>query len=415
MPGAILVDEVMSADVLTARPDVSTLEAMKLMAQRGVGSIVVTNGDDRPLGIFTDRDLFSKIVLKNLDPACVPVGEVVTRDIVSVGSGSSLDDAHEIMMKGDFRHLIVSEENGRMKGIISVKDLIRHRELALEKKVNEKTSELMETSKQLMKSLNTIEREMYHAGKFQKHLVEKKYPRIPGMRFSHVYEQSLHLGGDFFSVSRIGKGHVGIFVADVMGHGITSAMIALEVKMNLNFIAEGRLSTSEVIGKMNKELIPLMPEGFFVAGFYGIVDISTLEMNYTQFGLPRPVLLRCDKFRASPLQPGNMPIGIRVGTEYVEGKTKVRPGDKLLLFTDGCSEQKDSKKRMYGDRRFVDNFKALSARGEKDIVGTLHRNVKKFAGRQPITDDIAILLCEFSRCDYTDKKTARSSSASAKK
>lgn len=391
------MSEIMKRDILTASPGIKTAEALRLMAKRRAGSIVIVGPKGSPIGIFTERDLLYKVVLPGLDPEKVPIRDVMTRNIVSLREKDTVEQAYKAMQGGNFRHLIV-RESGRISGIISIKDIIRFRGELLERMVGEKTTELRNLSDKLKKSLDILNREMGAAGTFQKALVAKRQPHIPGLRVSHIYEPESSIGGDFFEVTRMGRGRVGILMADVMGHGITSAMIAIELKLKFEEYSRDGLPTRTLAEKLNNTLIPLMPDSYFVAGFYGVVDMESMKMNFIQFGLPRPTLFEADTLRERPLKPANMPLGFKKNAQYKSGEVPIRPGDVLLLFTDGCTEQKNPKGKFFGERRFIERFKKYTRAGEKNIVRKLYRDVLDFAGSRPVTDDIAILMCEFTGC-----------------
>jgi phosphoserine phosphatase RsbU/P len=91
-----------------------------------------------------------------------------------------------------------------------------------------------------------------------------------------------------------------------------------------------------------------------------------------------------------------VPLGIKSDTEYPEKDIFIRPGDKLLFFTDGCVEQKDDKGNLLGDRRFLAQFKKLAAAHRPQIPRELYRFVLDYSNHGQITDDIAILLAEFN-------------------
>jgi len=393
LPDRFSVQMVMEKDVLTGSPGMSAREAAEAMAARRTGSLVVVDGD-KPVGIFTERDLLQTVVKKDLDPGSIPISRVMTNKIVSISVDNTLEDAHQAMLRGDFRHLLVTK-NGGVEGIISIKDLVRMREQVLEQRVREKTRELRKAQGQLVESLAVIQREMKSASKFQKYLINRRFPSVKNMRFSHVYEQASSLGGDFFEVARIDRTHIAILVADVMGHGITSAMIAIELKMYFDQVYPRHLAPAPVISRLNKQLIPLMPAAFFVAGFYGIVDTRSLEIEYTQFGLPKPVILRAGSHRITSLPHGNLPLGIKKDTKYTSRKARARPGDSLLLFTDGCIEQKDPKGRFFGEKRLINKFKDYMRDGRNRVPQRLFKTIADFAEDESISDDVTILLCEF--------------------
>lgn len=393
MPDSLSIGSVMAVDVLTAPPETTAIEAAELMESRDAGSLVVMQ-DGRPVGIFTERDLLKLIVKKQHEVESACISDVMTRELVYVDVDSTVEEAYSKMMNGNFRHLLVMHGNN-LYGIVSIKDLVKIRDRILEQRVKEKTHEIRQVQKQLSDSLQLIRSEMATASRFQKNLIVQNQPEIPEISFSHIYEQADSLGGDYYEVVQLSDNRLGVFMADVMGHGVTSAMIAIEVKMNFDQVSHRHSTPGPVITRMNQQLIPLMPVGFFVAGFYGIINLHTLEMEYTQFGLPKPVLLKGNTGEIEIMPHGHVPIGIREESKYTSKTTMIDRGDSLLLFTDGCVEQKNPEGEMFGEERFINEFKAMMADGSNMIPNRLYNRLLSFAGDLPIGDDIAILLCEF--------------------
>lgn len=388
------IQQVMLRDVLAIDPEQSTLKALELMAERRVGSIVVTKGL-KPLGIFTERDLLYKVVLANKDPQNTPVRDVMTRKLVSVTTECTIETAYTKMSKGNFRHLLVLGNKGDLRGIISIKDLTKIREQILEIEVDRKTRQIFEVTNRLADSLSLLEKEMTFAGNFQKQLVETRQPTFKNLRISHIYKQAASLGGDYFGVARIDQDHAGILMVDVMGHGITSAMIAVEIKMYYDMLSRRILFPGVLITEMNRIISDLMPPGFFVAGCYAVLNLKTLHIRYTHFGLPRPGILRAGANKYERMPPLQVPLGINPGTEYPEKDVFLRPGDKLLLFTDGCIEQKNSKGKVLGSDRFTAYFRQCVSKKSSNVVKDLYKFVLSYCGNDKLSDDLAILLVEF--------------------
>ncbi len=111
----------MTRELLTIEPDAQLVEATRRMASRGVGAVVVLEGE-RLAGILTERDLL-KAVAGGLRPDA-RVSEWMTRHPETVESGDETDHAAALMIHGGFRHLPVVDE-GRVVGILSIRDLMR--------------------------------------------------------------------------------------------------------------------------------------------------------------------------------------------------------------------------------------------------------------------------------------------------
>lgn len=111
-------------DVLSVSPDATVLEAVSLMNERRVGSVVVLEGG-KLVGIFTERDVLRRIVAEQRDPMQTRVRDVMTRDLVTVGSSTEVQQAMAVINEKKLRHLPVIDE-GRLVGLISSGDINRH-------------------------------------------------------------------------------------------------------------------------------------------------------------------------------------------------------------------------------------------------------------------------------------------------
>lgn len=117
------IREHMKRDVKTCSGNGSVAAAAKKMAKHNIGSLIVAKGDT-PIGIFTERDLVKRVVALGKDPDKVRVGDVMTRELITVDAGESVGAAYHIMVARGVRHVPVVEK-GHLVGIISQKDLAK--------------------------------------------------------------------------------------------------------------------------------------------------------------------------------------------------------------------------------------------------------------------------------------------------
>jgi CBS domain-containing protein len=110
-----------SQDLAIVRAGVSVREAAKLMTQRKIGAVMVGERS-RLEGIFTERDILTKVVAVNRDPDAVTVGEVMTRNPDAISPNASAHEALQRMSDRGYRHLPVTE-NGQIVGMVSVRDI----------------------------------------------------------------------------------------------------------------------------------------------------------------------------------------------------------------------------------------------------------------------------------------------------
>ena len=108
--------------LVSTKPDATVCEAAKRMAENCCGSVLVMEDDERTVGIFTERDLLTRVVAKGLDPSRTRVREVMTADLETIDADAPVSAAIRRMDEGCFRHLPVVE-GGRILGVISARDI----------------------------------------------------------------------------------------------------------------------------------------------------------------------------------------------------------------------------------------------------------------------------------------------------
>jgi len=121
-----LVKQVLEAkgrDVLSISPDASVLDAVKLMAEKGIGALTVMDGSTLT-GVISERDYARKIILKGRSSDSTTVREVMTSEVISTSSDSSVEKCMNMMTDSRIRHLPVVD-NGMVTGIISIGDLVK--------------------------------------------------------------------------------------------------------------------------------------------------------------------------------------------------------------------------------------------------------------------------------------------------
>ena len=117
----LLVAEVMTPEVVTIEPSASIADAAKRMIQEEKGPLPVVEGD-RPVGMVTDRDIIARVVAEERDPRSLTVGDIATRELVTIGSNQDVDEAGRLMDEHQLDRILVVEGE-RLVGIISEADI----------------------------------------------------------------------------------------------------------------------------------------------------------------------------------------------------------------------------------------------------------------------------------------------------
>ncbi len=116
------VSDVMNRNPVVINPDTTALEAAKIMADMGIGSLPVIHSSGRLVGIVTERDLVVKVLARERDPR-TPVREFMTRNLILIKEGEPVTIALQLMSRFNIRHLPVVDDKGNLIGILSLKDI----------------------------------------------------------------------------------------------------------------------------------------------------------------------------------------------------------------------------------------------------------------------------------------------------
>ena len=113
-------------EVLTIEPTTKLAAAVKLLAERKIGALVVTGPDRRVVGIVSERDIVKELAAHGPAALDLPLTEVMTRKVMTCSASDTISSIMEQMTGGKFRHLPVVEQ-GRLAGIVSIGDVVKYR------------------------------------------------------------------------------------------------------------------------------------------------------------------------------------------------------------------------------------------------------------------------------------------------
>jgi CBS domain-containing protein len=118
-----IVKNVMAKPVITIDKDGSVREVAKIMSEKGIGCIVVTD-NGAPVGIATERDILQRVVAKGLDASKIKMNEIMSKPLITINGGMPIINAIRVMEKNNVRRLLIVEK-GKLIGIVTQRDLLR--------------------------------------------------------------------------------------------------------------------------------------------------------------------------------------------------------------------------------------------------------------------------------------------------
>jgi CBS domain-containing protein len=122
------VSEIMSPKKIVAtslKRSLSALDVAKLMIKNRVGSVVLVDGDEKPVGIVTERDLLKKVSVSDKPAKSIPVKSIMSSPVITIKAFDSIETAAAVMAKNKVKRLVVLEDNGSLAGVLSATDIAR--------------------------------------------------------------------------------------------------------------------------------------------------------------------------------------------------------------------------------------------------------------------------------------------------
>jgi sigma-B regulation protein RsbU (phosphoserine phosphatase) len=205
----------------------------------------------------------------------------------------------------------------------------------------------------------------------QQALLPQGYPSFPAnappehsaLRFCDRYRPDGAVGGDFFDVLALSDTKAGLFICDVMGHGVRAALGTAMVRALLEGVRNLGDDPGRLLAEINRELIAILGQAsvpVFLSAFYVVIDVTTGELSHANAGHPLPLLLRRGEGAVEPLQPAGgrpgPPLGVRDQAGYTVSRTEMNRGDLLVLFTDGLFEPVGADHEPFGEERLAEAF-----------------------------------------------------------
>ena len=237
--------------------------------------------------------------------------------------------------------------------------------------------------------LEEQEQELERAREIQQALLPKDIPQLPGFEIATAWQPARLVGGDYFDVLRLDEKRLALCVADVVGKGVSAALLMANVQASVRAFARDSNSPARVCSRVNMVLCENIATGKFVSLFYGILDAAKHTFEYCNAGHPRPKLVSSDSVRE--LSGGGAVLGVFPTWKYKNSVVALSPGDTLLLFTDGITEAAASDGSEFGEDRLARLAKLNSSGSARELNRRLLAQVAEFCqGR--FQDDATLLV-----------------------
>jgi len=244
-----------------------------------------------------------------------------------------------------------------------------------------------------------VRRQIRLATSVQQRMLPAAPPARAGLDVAAEYLPSLDLGGDFYDFLSLGSS-LGLVVGDVVGKGVPAALLMASVRASLRAHALDLYDLEEVMSRTNRAMYEDTLDREFATLWYGVLDPDGRRLTYCNAGHEPAWRIRRDPHapgghRVDSLDAGGLVIGVLPAQRYEHGIIDLRPGDRLLVFTDGLTEAQDFDGRCYGRDRLRGAVLDLLANrpdaGARHLLKHVLWDMRRFVGLHARSDDVTIV------------------------
>jgi len=253
-----------------------------------------------------------------------------------------------------------------------------------------------EKSYQQALELNRVNEQLKLAGNIQASLLPFSFPDMPGWQLAVTLDPAGETSGDFFDIIPLEGNRIGVLIADVLDKGLGPALyMTLSRTLIRTYATEFNLQPDLVFFATNERILKDTRANLFVTVFFGVVDLNTGEMTYSNAGHNPPYLISnpndCEPI---PLEKTGFPIGIDDESTWTRETVTIHPGDVLILYTDGVPDAQNPEGEFFKQTSLVEVVKENLGQSAEALQKSILGAVYEFVSDAPPFDDITLMVLE---------------------
>jgi phosphoserine phosphatase RsbU/P len=234
------------------------------------------------------------------------------------------------------------------------------------------------------------QRELAEALRIQRKLLPAIMPQLDGWEIASSWQPAAGVGGDCFDALPFGPARLGLSIADVVGKGIPAALLMSNLQAAVRAFASDAVEPVDLCHQVNRILCGHIAEGRFISFFYCVLDADLGLLTYSNAGHYPPLLVRSNG-AVDRLGAGGAVLGVFPDGEYEQGTVAIGPGDRLVMFTDGMTEARNTEDEEFGEERLTELAVAHRACSAPALQARLSDAVAAFTGGR-FQDDATLIV-----------------------
>jgi len=243
-----------------------------------------------------------------------------------------------------------------------------------------------------------MDKELKLARDIEMGIVPTKFPLFPGRTDFDCYGRLIPakiVGGDLFDFFLLDDNNLFVSICDTLGKGIPAAMFAVATRTLIRSIANPITRIGKMMELLNDELSIGQESDMFVTVMMGRLNLTNGEFAYCNAGHPKPMILRNDHQIEELEATHGFPIGVRKKQKFVESVVDIAPGESMIAYTDGITEEVDKSGSFFGKERLISIVQSQNSSDPEKIVKEVLKALDRFRGKAEIYDDTTILALKY--------------------
>jgi phosphoserine phosphatase RsbU/P len=246
--------------------------------------------------------------------------------------------------------------------------------------------------------LLSVKNDLNTAARIQQSILPQTFPPFPDRTEFDICARMVpakEVGGDFYDFFFLDNDRLAFVIGDVSGKGVPAAIFMAVSRTLLKAVAMQVVNPAETLRRINTMLIPEGNGRMFVTIFYGILNTRTGEVQFSYGAQPPPYIKRADGTIERVQQEGGFLLGMVEDMEYDVHKVVLRPGDSILLYTDGVTEAMNPEGQMFQEAGLEGSLHRVNGAMLKDVLGSINEDLVRFSAGAPQMDDITMLALRY--------------------
>jgi len=275
-----------------------------------------------------------------------------------------------------------------------------------EEKIRKANAALAQSRSELAVKNIQMEDDLKMAREIQLTMLPQQYPAFPragagsesAFQFTHRYLPSGSVGGDFFTLSALSDTQAAVFLCDVAGHDVRSALVTAMIRALVEELKPLATTPGEFLSKLNGDLYAILRHTgtpLLTTAFYLVADWQSGAMRYANAGHPKPLHVRRSAGRVIPLLnasgKGQPALGLLENAQYQSSEVILSRGDLVLLFTDGLIEVQNQKSELYTQQLLLAAVQRRLQLPSPQLFDEMLEEIRQFSGGTDFTDDVCLV------------------------